>query len=86
MNISYTHLDDVGCLYCLLGSVIFDDPSFTHFLGHMGSRSIEEFHHQVQLCEIQYSTLLCLLQAQGGLLITSFAITDIIGVIAIFSM
>jgi hypothetical protein len=24
---------------------------------------IEEFHHQVQLFEIQYSTLLCLLQA-----------------------
>jgi hypothetical protein len=28
----------------------------------------------------------CLLQAQGGLLITSFAITDIIGAIAIFIM
>jgi hypothetical protein len=28
----------------------------------------------------------CLLQEQGGLLITSFAITDIIGAIAIFSM
>jgi hypothetical protein len=70
-------------VYCLLGSAIFDDSSFTHFLGHMGSRPIEEFHHQVQLCEIQYFTLQCLLQAQGGLLIPSFAITDIN---AIFSM